>query len=115
MELDTESPPDWDSISSLTAIKYRLFAAENYQAQVKIMWNKIIANPEADNDELISSFLQWCESNSMLKLMFNTWIEGFTERNDGPVSHKEILQFINYLAMCEERHADRLMKEGLKP
>ncbi len=113
--LDEHGPPDWEYMAQLTPVKWRLFASESYYYQVKEMWNEIIANPDVDNDELTSSFLSWCDEFPSLKLLFNTWLEGFDERPDGPVTHKEILQFLNYLSMCEERHATRLIGEGLKP
>lgn len=113
--LDEHDPPDWEYLSQLTAIKYRMFASEQYKDQVLVMYNEIVSNPDADNNELTSSFLSWCSNNSMLKLMFNTWLAGFEDRPNGPITCKEILQFISYLSMCEERHVTRLLKEGLKP
>lgn len=107
--MDEQEVPDWEEMASLSLVKYRLFAAERYDGQVKTLWNELVLDPEVDNEELTARFLVWCEDNAMLKLMFNTWIEGFTERYDGPVTYKEILQFINYLSMCEERHAMRIL------
>jgi len=112
--LDYQETPDWNKLSELTAIRYRLFASERWLDLVRTMYNEIVMVPDRDNEELVSVFLDMVDTNAMLKLMFTTWLEGFTERHDGPVTHNEILQFVSYLGICEERHVGRLKAEGLR-
>ncbi len=113
--MDNQTIPDWNAFAELSAVKSRMFAAEQYKENVMVMYNEIVADPETDNNELTANFLRWCDHNDQLKLMFNIWLGGFEDRVNGPVTHIEILQFVNHLSMCEERQAVRLMTEGLKP
>lgn len=105
--------PDWNSMSELTAVKYRSFAAERWAELVRHMYNDIVLVENCDNEDLTSKFLMMVDENPMLRMMWTTWIEGFTEREDGPITYKEVLQFISYLGMCEERHIEYLKGQGI--
>lgn len=113
--LNEQETPDWEELAKLRSITARTFAAERWYDQLKIMYmyNDIVRNPKADNSDIVSTFLQVMDGNAYTKLMFMTWIEGFTERDDSPITYKEVLQFISYLWMCEERHIERLKREGV--
>lgn len=111
--LHEQETPDWEELAKLRPITARTFAAERWYDQLKMMYNDIVRNPKADNSDIVSSFLQAMDGNAYTKLMFMTWIEGFTERDDSPITYKEVLQFISYLWMCEERHIERLKREGM--
>lgn len=110
---DHQKTPNWTDMMTLTDVQRRIFAAEQWNVLMRMMYNDIILDPDRDNNELVSVFLNMTAQCSMLKMMFNVWVEGFVNRHNGPITYKEILQFTSYLAMCEERYAVKLVAEHL--
>lgn len=110
----TSKTPDWNKMSELNPIKYHQFAEESWYNQVKMLYNDIVLNKEADSDTIRSYFMQQFDKSDTLRLMFITWLTEFENRDDSPISYIEVLQFINHLAWCEQKHVKQIAGQNKK-
>lgn len=99
------SNPNWNELATPSEKNQYLFSSELYGNSVNEMYKGIILDPKIDNEEVVAAFRQWGEMIPALKMMFVNWLETQPERNDGPITYKEVLTFIRHLSLKQEQMA----------
>lgn len=89
--------------------------SEKFHRYVKEMYQEIVLDPDRDNNEIKSIWLNACQGNPLMKKDFLEFIVRTRESDDyRPIDYKDVLRYFNLMSVKELEQAEEIKQHSSK-
>lgn len=106
---------DWNELARVDLKACCEFRSEKFAHNVREMYRDIVLDPERDNDEIKSLWLNICNNSPPMKRDFLMYVMQTRERGESrPIDYLDVLRYFNLMSHKELQQAEEIKLHSSK-